>query len=257
MERKLKIGLTAFLLMLIPGIILNAQEKKSEQRVKIVVADKSGTKVELDTLITGSTKADSIKLKNGEVVYLTRLGKGGIETHSEGDNKTMFVTYSKNGKGEKGEGGKENHKTITIISGDSDSNFEGGDGNEVVIIKDGKHDTGGKGGEVMSWSSSSSSGNSNGEKHIYINEDKGSVKEGKKTYEVTVTTDDKSNTVEKTKYVIAKDGMVVTIEGNDEARAKEILNEVQKKLGVDQKDKSEKKEAKKEAKKENKDTNKN
>ena len=33
--------------------------------------------------------------------------------------------------------------------------------------------------------------------------------------------------VEKTKYVIAKNGMVVTIEGNDEARAKELVKEIE------------------------------
>lgn len=253
MKRKVKIVLTLFVLLLIPAALLTAQEKKNEQRIKIVVSDKSGTKVEIDTLITGGTMADSIKLKNGEVIYLAGHGKGVKMTHSEGDHNTTFVSYSNNDKDEKGEKvEKEDHKTITIISGDSVSNIEGGEGNEVVIVKGGKSKTQAKGGEVVTWSSSSSSGNSSGEKYIYINEGKGSVKEGKKTYDVTVTTDDKGNSVEKTKYVIAKDGMVVTIEGNDEAKAKELLDLVQVKLGKDQKDKAETKEVKKEIKKTNK-----
>jgi hypothetical protein len=38
--------------------------------------------------------------------------------------------------------------------------------------------------------------------------------------------------MEKTKYVIAKDGMVVTVEGNDETKAKELVKEIEAKLGV-------------------------
>jgi hypothetical protein len=38
--------------------------------------------------------------------------------------------------------------------------------------------------------------------------------------------------MEKTRFVIAKDGMVVTIEGTDEAKAKELAKEIEQKLGV-------------------------
>ena len=34
----------------------------------------------------------------------------------------------------------------------------------------------------------------------------------------------------KVRYVVAKNGMVVTVEGNDEAKAKELFNEIEKKL---------------------------
>jgi hypothetical protein len=253
MKRKVKNGLIFFLLLFMPAVILTAQEKQNEQRIKIVVADKSGTKVEVDTLIKGGTMTDSIKLKNGEVIYLASRGKGARETHLEGDHKTMFVTYSTGEKGEKG--GKGNHKTITVISGDSASVMEGGEGNEVVIIKDGKHITEGKGDKVVTFSTSGSG--SKGSSYIYVNDDKDSGKKNEKTYDMRVTTDEKGNTVEKTKYVIAKNGIVVTIEGNDEAKVKEILDEVQTKLGIDQKDKLDKKDAKKEARKEYKDSNKN
>ena len=45
----------------------------------------------------------------------------------------------------------------------------------------------------------------------------------------------------KSRFVIAKDGMVVTVEGNDEAKAKELVKEIENKLGV-RNDGSEKKE---------------
>ena len=43
---------------------------------------------------------------------------------------------------------------------------------------------------------------------------------------------DNDSTVEKTRFVIAKDGMVVTIEGKDEAKVKELAKEIESKLGV-------------------------
>jgi len=35
-----------------------------------------------------------------------------------------------------------------------------------------------------------------------------------------------------TKYVIAKDGVVVTVESNDEAKAKDLIKDIENKLGV-------------------------
>src|ERR1035437_10934366 len=42
---------------------------------------------------------------------------------------------------------------------------------------------------------------------------------------------DNDSTIEKTRYVIAKDGMVVTVEGNDETKTKELVKEIENKLG--------------------------
>jgi hypothetical protein len=53
--------------------------------------------------------------------------------------------------------------------------------------------------------------------------------------EVTVVSQDSlqgDSETEKSRYVIAKDGMVVTIEGNDDARAKELVKEIENILGV-------------------------
>jgi hypothetical protein len=220
MKRILKIGQALFLFFLIPAAIMSAQEKKNEQRIKIIVTDKSGTKAELDTLITGSTRADSIKMKNGEVIYLAKHGEAGKTAHMKGDKSQMYVTVVSDDKGE-----KKTEKKIMVISGDSASVLESGEGNEVVIIRDGKYIIEGKVGKVVAFSSSGS--NSQSTSYIYVNEDNNS--------------DKKENTVEKTKYVIAKDGMVVTIEGNDEVKVNELLKEVEAKLGVNKKDKAAKK----------------
>jgi hypothetical protein len=219
MKRITKIVLTLILIFFIPAGILKAQGKQEEKRIKIIVADKSGTKVEIDTLIKGASP-DSIKLNNGEVVVLAKDGPDGTIKHVNG---------------------KKMKKQITVISGDSAHVDQNCECCNIIIVKGGKHAKDGKGGNVVTWSSSSSSstgGDSKGEKYIYINESKNSGKKGEMTYDVKVTKDGKGDKMEKTKYVIAKDGMVVTIEGNDEAKAKEILKDVESRLGVDKGEKN-------------------
>jgi hypothetical protein len=235
MKRITKIVLTLILIFFIPAGILKAQGKQEEKRIKIIVADKSGTKVEIDTLIKGASP-DSIKLNNGEVVVLAKDGPDGTIKHVNGEKGQMFVTVTSNEKGD-----KKMKKQITVISGDSAHVDQNCECCNIIIVKGGKHAKDGKGGNVVTWSSSSSSstgGDSKGEKYIYINESKNSGKKGEMTYDVKVTKDGKGDKMEKTKYVIAKDGMVVTIEGNDEAKAKEILKDVESKLGVDKGEKN-------------------
>jgi hypothetical protein len=245
MKRIVKIGLPLLLAFLIPAGILNAQEKKNEQRIKIIIADKSGTNVEIDTLIKGDVSADSIKLKNGEVIYLARHDAVGTIKHIEGESGSMYVTVTSDDKGDKGD--KKIIKEITVISDDSAHVHQVGEGSDVINVKGGKHFTEGKGDRVVTWSSSE--GDSKGERYIYINEGKDSGKKGEKTFNVEVTTDEKGNSVEKTKYVIAKDGVVVSIEGNDEAKVKELVKDVESKLGVSKGDKNIKQVVKEETKK--------
>ena len=239
MKRIVRIVFVLIPVFLLPAVILTAQEKEKEKHVKIVVVDKSGTKIEIDTLMQGDKTADSIKLKNGEVIYLTRHGKPGMMAHMEGGKGNMVVTYSSDEKG-----AKKTQKKIIVVSDDSAKVIEGGD---VIIVKAGKNLKDGKGGNVVTWSATE--GDSKGSKYIYINEDKNTGEKGEKTIEVKVTTDDNDNKVEMTKYVIAKDGMVVTVEGNDEAKVKEIIKEVESKLGVSKEDKNTKEEFKEETKK--------
>ena len=257
MKRIVKIALILIIIFLIPAGILHAQEKKNERHIKVIVADKSGTKVEIDTLIKGDISADSIKLKSGEVIFLAKDGAVGTIKHMEGEKGQMFVTVTSDDKDNKAD--KKRRKEITVISGDSDHIIQGGEGDEVVIIKNGKHFKEGKGGDVVSWSSSSSTGSSSSSsvssskgdsksrRVIYFNEGKKVKKDGEKTFDVRVSTDGKGNTIEKTKYVIAKDGMVVSIEGNDEAKVKDLVKEVESKLGVSKDDQNMKQVAKEEA----------
>jgi ABC-type Na+ efflux pump permease subunit len=239
MKRILNITLSVILAFLIPAGIMNAQDKKNEQRVKIIVSDKGGTNIQIDTVINGDHQTDSIRLKNGEVIYLAKHEASATVKHTEGVNGQVFVMVTSDDKGEKGEKSERNQtREITIISGDSAHLNQNGESGKVIIVKGGKHFTEGKGGDIMTWSSSSSSssGNSEGSNYIYINEGKKSGKKSEKTVDVKVTTDENVNNVEMTKYVIAKDGMVISIEGNDEAKVKDMVENVESKLGVNKED---------------------
>jgi hypothetical protein len=168
MKRIFKIISSAYFILLIPFSIAVGQDTKSEQKIKILVDDGSGTKVVIDTVLKDSPKPDSIKLKDGAVIYFK---------HSQ-DRADLK--------------GGEKYRVITGLSKE-----EGDEG-----------------------------------KIIYINKDKSPEKEIEKTFDVYVSSDDNESTDEKTRYVIAKDGMVVTVEGNDEAKAKELVKDIESKLGV-------------------------
>jgi hypothetical protein len=114
-------------------------------------------------------------------------------------------------------------------------------------MKDGAHVSAG---EVTSGVSFvSKDGESKGGRYIYVSEGNKAIKEGDKTFDVKVITDEKDNKMEMTKYVIAKDGMVISIEGNDEAKVKDMIKNIESKLGVSKEDKNVKQVVKEETKK--------
>ena len=135
---------------MVPLILVSGQNKKSEQKIKVIVDDGSGTKVIIDTVYKDTPAPDSIKLNNGTVIYMKHHGEGTGSGHHRG-NEHYTVTYSSNS------------------TSNSREDF------------------------------------------------------------------DNDSTGEKTRIVIAKDGMVVTIEGNDETKAKELAKEIETKLGVNTK----------------------
>jgi len=75
------------------------------------------------------------------------------------------------------------------------------------------------------------------------------VNDGGKTYNIQIRHDDNDSETEMTKYVIAKDGVVVTVESNDEAKAKDLIKEIENKLGVNKEENQRKEIIKTETKK--------
>ena len=172
MYRIVKVVLSALILCFIPISIVSAQDKKSEEKIKIVVDDGSGQKVVIDTLINGENVPDSIRLKDGKVIFIHHPGSE-ANIKLSGGSGHVFVAVSDDGKES-----KEEVKTITIISSDSAGLKKTIKGNNVFIYNNSKESD------------------------------------------------------RKTSYVIAKDGMVVTVESNDEAKAKELISEIEKILDV-------------------------
>jgi hypothetical protein len=212
MKRIFKSAFLVFFILASPALVVLGQEKKSEQKVKIIINDGSGNKVDMDTIFQDTPAPDSIIVKDGTVIYMKHSDDGpGFKHHGR---ENFNVTYSSKGKGE----GKE-YKEMTIISADSLNVTDSGDSNKVYFYVNSGH--------------------------------KGRGERDNVRYRVTRDRNeegDYDSGAEKTRYVIAKDGMVVTIEGNDEARAKELANEIKEKLGVTKEENTEKAKIKSEPK---------
>jgi hypothetical protein len=228
MKRIIRIAFITLIVSSIPIVTLTGQDKSTTKHVKVVVVDKSGNKTELDTLLKECPMADSIKLKNGDMVYIGKHGSMAETMAGAGSHNcemSMTINSDKEGK-------EKIIKKYRIVAGDSTKIIKDKEGEDIIIVKEGKHIVEGKGGDVMVWSSDKAG--SKGENVIYINEGKEDLKNGEKIFNVQVTSDDSDsgNEVEKTKYVLAKDGMVISIEGNDEAKVKDLVKDIESKMGV-------------------------
>jgi hypothetical protein len=200
MKRIIKIIFVSFFAIVVPLILASGQNNKSEQQIKVIVDDGSGTKTIIDTVYKDTQAPDSIKLKNGTVLYIKHYGEGRDSEHHR-CKEHFTMTYSSNGKDD----GKEE---VIIISSDSLHSGKGGD-------------------NIRYFSSPSSSSNSRSGSNEGRSDERYSVirRESREDF-------DNDSIDEKTRFVIAKDGMVVTIEGKDEAKAKELAREIESKLGV-------------------------
>jgi hypothetical protein len=146
----------------------SGQEKKNEEKVKVVVADKSGTKVVKDTVITWVGESDTIKIKSGNVIIIS---------DESGDSH-------------------EKCKQIKVVA---------------HVDKDGK---------------------GSDRQYVYINDGKETDHSGDHTFDIMLSDDEFDNDVDKTRYVISKNGITVSIEGEDEILIKELVKEIEKKLEI-------------------------
>lgn len=176
----------ALVILIFPYAMAKGQDKKIEQKIKIIVNDGSGSKVVIDTVFKDKPAPDSLKLKDGSTVYIKHHDDNADSGHTKG-KEHFYVTYSSDGK----DNGKE-IKEITVIASDS----------------------------------------------THLNE----------TDDIA-SDEDKDSAVGITRYVIAKNGIVVTIEGTDETRAKELAKVIEEKLGVNSEGSGKKETVKVESKK--------
>jgi hypothetical protein len=182
MKSIVKILLGSLVFWLVPFSIIAGQQKSNEQKIKIVVDDGSGTRVVIDTIFKNGNTNDSIKLKNGKVIYLSHSGdEMNFNTH-EGMG-SVFVAVSSADK-ETG-----NYRVITRSSDGED-------------LKNGS---------------------------VYINSGDGDT-DMDRAFDVFVDKGSKTSDEEKTKYVIKRDGMVISIEGGDYAKVRELVREIESSL---------------------------
>jgi ABC-type Na+ efflux pump permease subunit len=168
---------TILFISLLPLTFAFGQEKKNEQKIKVVIVDKEGTRIMIDTTFTGADPVDSVILKGDNVIYITN--------HEQDKN-------SRSGK---------HYKVITKVDKDGDNTES---------------------------------------QYIYINDDKVERNTGDDKFDISVSDDDFDHDTDKTKYVIAKNGITVSIEGNDEVKVKELAKEIEKRLEVEKEDASSK-----------------
>ena len=116
MNRIDKIIVACLFVVIIPAVIASGQDKKSEQRIKIVVAGDGGSNVLIDTLITGDSPKDSIILKDGKTIFLTRAEKD--DSDAIGGSKHYVITTTVT---DGNDTGKEVTKEVRVISSESDN----------------------------------------------------------------------------------------------------------------------------------------
>ncbi len=211
------------------------QDKKGEKKIKVRVDDGSGLKTVIDTTFTNGPLPDSLILKDGKVIYFAGSGK---EVMTGISPEKVFVTITSTDNDE------ENKEETIIVTSDDKKGTSKSEKDPT------KH--------VYAYSSSRSSGEKP-ETHTIVVRDNDQdisagadkviiIKDGKvikdldnKDLDVLENLEENNNETEMTKYVIAKDGVVVTVESNDEVKAKDLIKEIENKLGVN-KDNSDTKE---------------
>lgn len=222
--KRTRIILPLLFITLLPFSFVSGQEKKNEEKIKIVIADKSGTNVVIDTTFTSDNKLDSLKLKDGTVVY---IGKDPYEESLQG-NKRIYI------KSPDGKNAKKVTREVTVISSDSDElpAIDEKIGDNVVVYNHSgdKNDGHGKSYKVIT--RVGKDGEKSDVKYIYFNDDKEAGQTIDEKFDIRLNEDEFDHDTDNTKHVIAKNGVVVTIEGSDEAKINELVKEIEKSLDI-------------------------
>lgn len=186
---------TTFLVLLTAGTLpfnlALGQEKKTEKKIKVVVADKDGEKVVLDTVFTGSDLPGEVEFKDGRVVLIAKNGdKSEWTVKSSSSSEPHIMVFSGSNKDDSG----IEKKVIITTEPEGSNEWRQKDGEKVVIVDESR-----------------------------ISE----ITEDGKTIRIMVKEDAESRPG-MSSYVIAKDGVVVTVEYDDEKKGQEIIRELEK-----------------------------
>jgi len=169
---------------------LTGQDIKTEKKIKIIIDDKDGEKVVIDTIVSGDNDVKTLTLDGGRIIIISEDGKN----HEHGGEK---------------------HVTVTVNSDDEAAS-------EQIVTSD-----------VSVWTTKD---DGDGEKVVVVKKVPGSDSHVEKKTMVFVTSDGNESSVEKSRFVVAKDGIVVTVEGEDEEKTKELMKIIEEHLGVNKKE---------------------
>lgn len=205
---------------------ITAQEIKHEKKIKVILVDDSGKKTVIDTLIKDRNMSDTIKLQKGKIIVIDD-NKTGSEHSSKGGTEyiTVNVTSDDNDS-------LEVHKDVRVLTSDSltwhDSDDSGHSENIYVFKSSSPHGENTESHQnTMTWTEND--GKKAGKRVIVINDGEATHTE---EHEIIMHMDSEEGKkdFEKTKYIIKKDGMVISVEGDDYNKVKEIVEEIESTL---------------------------
>jgi len=222
--KRTRIILALLFISILPFSQASGQGKKNEEKIKIVIADKSGTNAVIDTTFTSDNKLDSIKLKDGTIVY---IGKYPVEESLQGTKRIYIKSPDEKNT-------KKVTREVTVITSDSDklATLDERLGDNVFIYSHSGDKSVGHGKSYKVITRVGKDGEKSDVKYIYINDGKYAGQDSDEKLDININDEFDHNT-DNTKHVIAKDGVVVTIEGNDEAKINDLVREIEKKLDID------------------------
>lgn len=199
MKRITIVLLSAVFIILLFEASASAQDKDkiAEKKIKIVIDEGTGEKTVLDTLFTGTSVPETIELNDGRVIFIGEA-EDDIITVRKGEKIIVSMAVDDDGI-------KEKEEKIIITESDS--------------LKWTMATTGDKEGKVFVYAGTYEKP----DKHIYI------TTSGNKTTEWIAKEDEDFG---ETKYIIAKDGIVVTIESDDEDKVMKVAKDIEEMLGV-------------------------
>jgi hypothetical protein len=215
---------TVSVIFLLPLSIVVGQEKKTEQKIKIIVDDGSGKKVVLDTLFSDGQIRDSITLKDGKTIFIGHLEKNEDIADNE-NNEHVYVNVSDDGRET-----RKVVKRITVVSSDSSGAATRGDNDDIYVFDESETIEGTPGLQEKHFSWMDSDDNGSGDKVIVINDKKILKHRDGETIRYKIRSEDGRSDSERTKYVITKNGMVITVEGSDYDKVKNLVKEIEGKL---------------------------
>jgi len=227
-----RINKNLFLMMLViflPLTIAFGQEKKNEQKIKVLIDEGSGTKIVLDTTFSGGSLPEKVTLKNGNVIFIGNSETGRTQiTTVDGEGKISVTVTTDNDEVK-----KEEKKVILISSDSLKWTVESPEkGKHIYVYTDSKGSDGKSVSHVKIKSVEDKVIDLKGDKVIIIRDGEVTEDEEGKTFNIRLESDDNDTDTEMTRYVVAKDGIIVTVESNDEVKAKEVINAIESKLDV-------------------------